>query len=624
LPNSRRPIILNRKPQSETVRAPRGGWLVVALACYLILGLIGVAAAQVPRRQLNIIDDFGAVGDGVADDTEALQQAIDSRQDIYIPKGTYRFTETLHIKKDTRLAGFGGGWKASGQSTLLYDGAAGGTALSAIKGGYFQMRRICLDGNRKAAIGIYWEYFTSHSLLEDVGITRTTEHGLFITKTYYANFVRLNVLYNLGNGVTLSNKVGPVNYLNFTSCRFSNNGTDNEYDGIKNIAVGYGFGTINAGTCINLIGCVFEGNGGAGLYREGIGSNVLVSGGYFEQNARAAIQRDRDANGEDALLNKDRPPSGYWASIIENSSGNSVYDTAWLHSKNGIWLKGAGTRPIQFRNCPGGLVIWAEHGNWEWTNSSGATKVSRLPGVIYRPQGGYYTWWNSEGTPSGHPGHRIAGGVRYVMPAPTEGLTLYVDSDNGNDDHDGRTPEQAWQSLQKVADLLRNCTVDNVIRVRVAGTEELADVDFSNITGAGEVHITGAERANLGKVSVANVGARLRLEGGIVINSLDIDRCQQIELGGLYFTGPSDTGARLRVFGASNVNVSGCTFRGDEGVALGVGTYENSRVYLGGCSIYSVTEGKGIVANHGAVVTTRDITNTRGTSTNGGRIISAD
>jgi hypothetical protein len=46
--------------------------------------------------------EFGAVGDGVADDTDAIQQAIDAQRDlnnkiVYFPPGTYRITRSLVV-----------------------------------------------------------------------------------------------------------------------------------------------------------------------------------------------------------------------------------------------------------------------------------------------------------------------------------------------------------------------------------------------------------------------------------------------------------------------------------------------------------------------------------------------
>jgi len=47
------------------------------------------------------VRDFGAVGDGKADDTKAFQRAVDSgRGDIHIPRGVYRLTKTIVVDLD--------------------------------------------------------------------------------------------------------------------------------------------------------------------------------------------------------------------------------------------------------------------------------------------------------------------------------------------------------------------------------------------------------------------------------------------------------------------------------------------------------------------------------------------
>ena len=53
---------------------------------------------QSKLRDVVSVKDFGAVGDGVADDTAAIQAAFDSgKKEIYIPQGTYRITSTLAL-----------------------------------------------------------------------------------------------------------------------------------------------------------------------------------------------------------------------------------------------------------------------------------------------------------------------------------------------------------------------------------------------------------------------------------------------------------------------------------------------------------------------------------------------
>src|SRR5580698_397661 len=57
--------------------------------------------------------DFSVHADGIADDTDAIQQAIDKEQEtnsegvVFIPSGKYRLTKTIHIWPGIRLIGYG-------------------------------------------------------------------------------------------------------------------------------------------------------------------------------------------------------------------------------------------------------------------------------------------------------------------------------------------------------------------------------------------------------------------------------------------------------------------------------------------------------------------------------------
>jgi hypothetical protein len=88
------------------------------------------------------VKDFGAGGDGVTDDTAAVQAAIDSREAanggvLVFPVGTYRISSTLTINASNLLLQGEGGDRSHGVGTqgasastkLVWVGAAGGTVV---------------------------------------------------------------------------------------------------------------------------------------------------------------------------------------------------------------------------------------------------------------------------------------------------------------------------------------------------------------------------------------------------------------------------------------------------------------------------------------------------------------
>src|ERR1700756_325129 len=93
--------------------------IVYALAILLISSARLCADSQYPTK----LDDAKAVyltphhfsvhADGVADDSDALQQAINRVQEttdqgiLFIPAGRYRLTKTIYIWPGIRLIGFG-------------------------------------------------------------------------------------------------------------------------------------------------------------------------------------------------------------------------------------------------------------------------------------------------------------------------------------------------------------------------------------------------------------------------------------------------------------------------------------------------------------------------------------
>lgn len=76
---------------------------------------------------------FGAKGDGIADDTDAIQKPIDLIRDrifhedplkspvVYLPSGTYRITDSIGLKQTVSLEGEGARYGTSGGTEIICD-----------------------------------------------------------------------------------------------------------------------------------------------------------------------------------------------------------------------------------------------------------------------------------------------------------------------------------------------------------------------------------------------------------------------------------------------------------------------------------------------------------------------
>ncbi len=51
------------------------------------------------------VRDFGAAGDGVADDTAAFRRAVAASDVVYMPAGAYRLSDTVMLRRNTKLVG---------------------------------------------------------------------------------------------------------------------------------------------------------------------------------------------------------------------------------------------------------------------------------------------------------------------------------------------------------------------------------------------------------------------------------------------------------------------------------------------------------------------------------------
>ena len=105
--------------------------------------------------------ELGAKGDGETDDTKAIQAAIDQYDNIYVPQGWYRITETLKMKPNTKLIGlhpFGTQFRLD-ESTPAFSGFGGPKAMvESSVGGVNMLVGIGINtgGINYRAVGVKW------------------------------------------------------------------------------------------------------------------------------------------------------------------------------------------------------------------------------------------------------------------------------------------------------------------------------------------------------------------------------------------------------------------------------------------------------------------------------------
>jgi hypothetical protein len=120
--------------------------------------------------------DYGAIGDGKIDDTEALQHGLDELIKhkkacvLYIPAGTYRLTTTVRTerKEHTDCQGVAVVGEDPSSTILLWDGPDDGTMFQ-WDAWYSKISRLTFEGKGKAAAGLrYGPAFSTYNETSDL------------------------------------------------------------------------------------------------------------------------------------------------------------------------------------------------------------------------------------------------------------------------------------------------------------------------------------------------------------------------------------------------------------------------------------------------------------------------
>jgi hypothetical protein len=265
---------------------------------------------QSKLRQFPSVKDFGAVGDGITNDTAAIVAALAAANSIYFPSGTYLVSGNINIQNKT-LIGFS--WRntviqlsGSNTNTPVFINSANSSSPWG-SGAGFTLNNLDVrgnwDGSTANPIGINffndlgsivkW-YAGSYVNITDCRISGSFAHALAFERLGYSYIQYNEITTNKYDGVHLS---GPSGSESITSTWVSNNsihscrGTACIYikngltmiatqNVLEDAAIGfYVDGNDNRGVsfCFNDM----EQMSGAGVYLEGNGTAFSISNNFL-------------------------------------------------------------------------------------------------------------------------------------------------------------------------------------------------------------------------------------------------------------------------------------------------------------------------------------------------------
>lgn len=282
------------------------------------------------NNDLVSVKDFGAVGDGVTDDTAAFQAAIDSKKSLYIPDGIYLISSTLIITATDSLCivgnNFGHVNDQTTGSVIKFTGSAspairvqGGAIGAKISGLFLDIQDSSSDG---FDFGGAW-----YLKLQDC-VVRNARYGVYLhydTPDYFSGVAELTSCYfaKCTNGVKTS-KVD-INVVKVDNCTF--------FDGVNGVLIGDS-GAASSVRNFIVRDSLFEANTGydVGVVAGGA-QQLLVDGNYFEENTASALAR---VYVTDDVLS----PRSSSVSITNNTfSKDTTGDLVFLSGVSGVLVK---------------------------------------------------------------------------------------------------------------------------------------------------------------------------------------------------------------------------------------------------------------------------------------------
>jgi len=341
----------------------------VVFILFIFSNINSVAQKRVPMIQGSTVFVFGAVGDSITDDTEAIQKAVDSGiGKIIFNSGTYRIISTIEIDLDKvgPVSLFGDGtarilMTGSGPAFRLIGTHAGTAGPATVRGNVWMNQRMPLiDGLeivgrhpesvgieasgtmkltitrlliREALHGIRLFNRNRNVIISECHIYNNDGIGIYLDDVdlHQINIAGSHVIHNKGGGIVVRN--GSVRNLQIGTCDIESN-MDPNGPPTANLLIDQSQGTMREGT---ITGCTVQHDrnisGSANIRFIGNSSGLKVTGNFTVSNNHLSDTRiNLDIQHGRSIIvigNTFRGGSGYNILIEESSNiyiGPNLFD----------------------------------------------------------------------------------------------------------------------------------------------------------------------------------------------------------------------------------------------------------------------------------------------------------
>ena len=363
----------------------------------------GAVATNVGARlsQTVSVKDFGAVGDGVTDDTAAIQAALNTRQPVYFPRGTYGISTELVLNRGAGIIGqptdyypdtAQTGSITDNASVIKWIGAATtgtiirasktvvGTAHSdAFNDSLFgvKIESIVFDGNNLADYGLYMNRCIG-CRVEDVVVINTEKHAFYINGAYNGTYRKLMAFSNNGCGISIGRAsldfgwaIAQTNAATFEDLWGYSNGYDGAFDENTNPLWGYGVGLwLHRGNFVQ--GVRSENNDGANFVLSPTSYGNSIKHVYSE------LANSLDIGAGATAITQGRATQK-WGLWFNGASGGVSYGVSLNGGAlNNEYVRITGTEPsdtrygggLKFYEIFGGSGVSADWGSYAFINSA--------------------------------------------------------------------------------------------------------------------------------------------------------------------------------------------------------------------------------------------------------------